>query len=146
FSLRRPQNRSDPMYVFSDPRSQLKAKDGGEIVADKFGDIAIGRHYSEPPQDEDSLQKTWITRGESFLSAYSDAKAGAVFDAGEQKNEYVLLINNFGVEAEVSWNGAAKKVAGPLVTFIPPGVSDIKLLTDGVIVRFLTTAATELAE
>ena len=133
------------MYVASDPRSQLTATTATATSAATFGDVGIGRHYAEPPQVEDEHQRTWITRGESFLTAYSEAQAGADFVRHEQADEYLLLIEDREVRAEVLWNGTVTPITGHSVTFVPAGQSSIRMLTPGVIVRFLTTAARDLA-
>ena len=84
------------MYDVSDPRSRLAqsttAAASAVPPAAGFAAAQFGRFYESEPQESGPAGRTWYTRGQNFIVAYSDAKPGAVFARQDQCDEYVVLV------------------------------------------------------
>ena len=70
------------MYDKSDPRAALAAAPaaGTRAPATEFSGAEYAKFYETEPQQTDKHAKTWLTRGQNFIIAYSEATAGAVFE------------------------------------------------------------------
>lgn len=135
------------MYVASDPRSRLAGAAAPKVApATDFGPAQIGRHYQEPPQVIKPTYRAWYTRGESFLSAYIEAKPGAVLERKKQPDEFMLLLPDPELELEITWKGTTTKVKGYAVVFVPPGESKIEVKAGGRIIGYYTTKSTDLVK
>ena len=80
------------MYDTSDPRSRLAAAAPTVTAAGAFTPSEIGRYYEDAPQLVADRSKTWMTRGQAMVVAYSEAEPGAVLERNGQVDEYVLLL------------------------------------------------------
>jgi len=128
------------MYETDDPRSRLSTATAAPVpTSTAFGASTYARFYASPPQQEDALQKSWYARGQNFVVAYSEAKAGAVFTRSSQVDEYVLLLPEAGTTVTVEAGGETKEIAGYSITFIPSGASKVIVTAGGPVVRLMTT-------
>lgn len=128
------------MYETDDPRSRLAtATAAPPPTATAFGASTYARLYNSPPQQEDALQKSWFARGQNFVVAYSEAKAGAVFERKGQVDEYVLLLPEADTAVTVEANGEHEQISGYTIVFIPPGDSKITVKAGGPVIRLITT-------
>jgi len=136
------------MYATSDPRSVLakQQSSGAAKPATAFAGAEYGRFYAEEPQIADAAGKTWLTRGQNFLVAYSETAPGAVLERRGQPDEYVLLLPERGAGAVVEANGERREVAGFSLVIVPPGDSRITLPAGGPATRIFSTASRDLAE
>ncbi|MBE9606291.1 hypothetical protein IAI18_15615 [Acetobacteraceae bacterium H6797] len=132
------------MYDQSDPRAALaKAPAAGAPVPTAFAGAEYARFYEMPPQIEGPGEKTWLARGQNFLTAYTEGEAGLVLARQGQADEYVLLLPDTGARIEAGQE--SRDVAGNSLVIIPPGDSRITLLGKGRAIRLVTTRAEDLA-
>jgi len=136
------------MYSSADPRSKLSSAQGGSappISGQPFAGAEYGLFGSTEPQIDDANGRTWLTRGQNFIIAYTLAKPGGTFARKGQVDEYVLLIERPEPHAVVTANGETVEVPGYHVAMIPPGDSNITFPDGGEFVRLFTTASEDLA-
>src|SRR6478735_11128742 len=132
------------MYESDDPRSRLATAGGGAGPASAFGVSTYARFYEEAPREQDSTQRTWYVRGQNFVVAYSDARHGAMFERKDQPDEYVLLLPQAGLTAQIETADERVDVAGYSVTMIPPGRSRIAISGSGPAIRLFSTQSEDL--
>jgi hypothetical protein len=133
------------MYASTDPRAVLQKTTTTDVKPPtSFGPANYGRFYDGKPQEADALHRTWYTRGENFLIAYSEVKAGATFRRKEQPDEYMLLLSDAESAVRVRHAGETHEIKGRHVVFIPPGDSTVEVAAPGRITRFLTTRSKDL--
>lgn len=135
------------MYADADPRSGLstaKAAPAPTTVGG-FGASSYALFGQSAPQIDDENGRTWLTRGQNFVVAYTLAKPGAVFTRVGQLDEYVLLIEAPQPRAVVSAGGETVGIPGEHIVFVPPGDSRIELPEGGEIVRLFTSDSADLA-
>lgn len=136
------------MYEADDPRSRLSTA----TVAPKpaqgrsgFSAAVYADWSTMAPQIEDAKQKTWLSRGQNFIVAYSEVKAGATLERRGQKDEYILLLPDPGVNVALSAGTERKDIAGYTITIVPPGDSSVEVKAGGRLVRLFTTQSKDLA-
>ncbi|MFB0612630.1 hypothetical protein [Aurantiacibacter poecillastricola] len=127
------------MYETDDPRSSLSTANSGSGPVSAFGASSYGRYYEDEPQESAHDHRTWYTRGQNFVVAYSEVEPGTVFERRDQVDEYVLLLHDEDMAATVEANGETVEVPGFSITMIPPGESRITCKSAGTIVRLITT-------
>lgn len=133
------------MYETDDPRSRLSTASGSAAPSSSaFGSATYARFYATDPQETGPGVKTWLTRGQNFIVAYSQADAGAVFERIDQEDEYVLLLHGKDSAVTLELDGERHEIAGYTISFIPPGHSRITVTTGGEIVRLFTSKAADL--
>ena len=133
------------MYETDDPRSGLStASAAAAPTSTAFGSATYARFYASDPQESAPGVKTWLTRGQNFITAYSQAEAGAVFERVGQKDEYVLLLHGKDTAVTLELNGERHEIGGHTISFIPPGDSRITVTAGGEIVRLFTAKAADL--
>ncbi|WP_117195610.1 cupin domain-containing protein [Rhizobium terrae] len=134
------------MYDKSDPRSSLAAAEKKAAPPPaRFAGTEYGRFYETAPQIDDASGRTWITRGQNFVIAYSDCRAGAVFAREGQLDEYALIVPDAGTSVEITTEAGTETVPGYSVAFIPPGKTVVRVLAAGRIVRLFTPKSEDLA-
>ncbi|HTN61677.1 MAG TPA: hypothetical protein VL147_08985 [Devosia sp.] len=134
------------MYDKSDPRSALAKASEGQPPPKQFFGAEYGLFYSTEPQISTPDAKTWVSRGQNFVVAYTEGEAGATLERREQSDEYAIILPDKDSEIEITTTEGTQVVPGYSVAFIPPGPSTIKLLRKTNIVRLLTPAAKDLAD
>lgn len=140
------------MYETDDPRSRLSTAGGasggkaGAVAASAFGSSTYARFHDGEPQITGPGQRTWVTRGQNFVVCWSDVEPGAVLDRVGQVDEYVLLLPDEGMTAEVEAGGEVIGVPGFTITMVPPGDSRITVQGGGRLVRLFTTQSTDMAD
>jgi hypothetical protein len=133
-------------YSQADPRSRLAAASAPSAAADGYGTPSYAKFYETEPQLRADGAATWLARGQHFVLGYSQVSPGAVLWRPAQHDEYALLIPEAGVSAEVTVGEESLTVPGRTLTFIPPGRSAVRALSEGRLIRVLTSAAADLAE
>lgn len=133
------------MYNANDPRSTLAAAPAASApAATTFAAADYARFYQEPAQEDDQHGRTWYARGQAFLIAYSEARAGGEFARTGQLDEHMLLLPDDDSAVEISVGGATETVRGRALVILPPGDSAIKALSDGRLVRLFSTQSADL--
>jgi len=134
------------MYVKSDPRSQLAdAPKAAKPPATEFAGTEYGLFYETEPQEADSAGKTWYTRGQNFIVAYSETAPGARFGRKGQPYEYVIIVPDPETSLEIEAGGEKAQVPGFSLAIVPPGDSTVSVPTGGRIVRLFSVNAKDLA-
>jgi hypothetical protein len=134
------------MYDKSDPRSGLAPAAVGAPVCTSYPPSEYSRFYETAPQESFPGGRTWLTRGQNGIVAYSEVEAGARFDRKGQVDEWVLLLPDAAASATVTAGGDTRTVEGYSVTFVPPGDSTVVMKEGGRVVRLFTTRSGDLAE
>ncbi|GGF26640.1 hypothetical protein GCM10011611_35860 [Aliidongia dinghuensis] len=132
------------MYDSSDPRSTL-ASAADRPAPTQFAGAECGKFYETAPQEDDANGRTWFIRSQNCVVAYTEARDGAHFVRSAQPDEYVLLLPEAGVSAEILTPDGRIAVAGYSIAFVPPGASEIRISGAGPVVRLLTARAEDLA-
>lgn len=88
--------------------------------------------------------RTWLARGQNFVVAYSDARAGDALQRTGQPDEYMVLLPHAGAEVTISAGGEQHQVRGQAVVVVPPGESTVVADADCQLARLFTIRATDL--
>ena len=138
------------MYDVSDPRARLaQGTTAAAPVASpvtSFAPAQFGRFYESEPQESGPAGRTWYTRGQNFVVAYSEAKPGALFARQDQCDEYVVLVPDKETSIEVVAGSETVSVPGHSLVIVPPGNSQVLLPKGGCIVRLITTNSEDIAD
>src|SRR4051794_8381319 len=134
------------MYDKSDPRAGLAAAPANAPVWTTYSPADYSRFYEIPPQEAGPQGRTWLTRGQNAIIAYSEAETRARFDRRDQVDEWVLLLPDPDASVTVTAGGETKTVSGYTVTFVPPGDSSVVIEKGGRVIRLFTTRSADLAE
>ncbi len=134
------------MYDKSDPRSSLAKESASPPPPKQFFGAEYGLFYSTEPQISTPESKTWVSRGQNFIVAYTEGDAGTSLVRSEQTDEYALILPDKDSEIEITTVDGTQRVSGYSIAFVPPGPSTIRLLSKTRIVRLVTPKATDLAD
>jgi hypothetical protein len=132
------------MYAAGDPRASLPTAAARPAVQ-SFKGAEYARFYASEPQETDGASRTWYARGQNLVVAYTDGKAGLELKRSGQPDEYMILIPARETRLSVTAGGETTVAEGNSVVVVPSGDSSVRLETDGVIVRLLTTRSDDLA-
>lgn len=133
------------MYDKNDPRAALAPAGAAKAPPASYFGPDFGHFYRDAPQIDDAAGKTWITRGQAFVIAFTQAAPGGSFARGDQPDEYVVLLPDPAAGAVVETAAGDEAVAGGRIAFVPPGHSRVTLPQGGVLVRMFTPRAADLA-
>ena len=138
------------MYESDDPRSRLSsaaavAAPAPAPASGVYSSAVYARFSEGAPQQEDDLQRTWFSRGQNFIVAYSEAKAGAQFGRLAQADEYVLLLPDAGTRVSIGAGDERQAIDGFTINMVPPGDSSIEVHEGGRVIRLFTTRSADLA-
>lgn len=137
------------MYDVSDPRSRLAQP---SMVAPSlpagsgFAAAQFGRFYENEPQESGPAGRSWYTRGQNFVVAYSELLPGAVLVRENQPDEYVVLVPDRDTSIIVEAGSETVEVPGYSLVIVPPGKSWVKIPAGGRIVRLITTQSKDIAD
>ena len=132
------------MYAPGDPRASLPAA-SARPAPRSFKGAEYARFYDTGPQETEGGSRTWYARGQNLIVAYTDGKAGLALDRAGQPDEYMLLVPARETRLSVTAGGKTTAVEGNSVVAVPAGDSSVRLETDGVVVRLVTTQSPDLA-
>lgn len=136
------------MYDQSDPRSTLagSSKPAPARMHESFFGSELALFYETAPQQDDANGRTWISRGQNFVIAFSEAQEGGVFARSDQPDEYAIIVPDAETRVEVTTAEGTTVVPGYSVAFVPPAKSTIRMLTPGTLVRLFTPKSQDMAE
>ncbi len=130
-------------FVDNDPRAKLTSTASTKAVS-TYGRSSYANFYETSPQVETSHCRTWLTRGQNFLVAYSLVDAGGQITRRDQSQEHVLLLPDGDLEVRVRAGGEELVDSGRSLIVVPPGDSTIDVLSGGRVVEMLPTLDDEL--
>lgn len=132
-------------YDAKDPRASLTGSTTSDPkTADEFAGTEYVKFYEIEPEERSSDAQTWYARGQNFIIAYTETSAGAVFPRTGQPDEYVVLIPDPDMSVDITTGDGTEKISGFSISFVPPGDSSIRILTDGRMVRLFTVRSEDL--
>lgn len=137
------------MYDVSDPRARLSSPAAPKPAIPAghgFAAAQFGLFYDSEPQESGPAGRTWYTRGQNFIVAYSEATPGGVFARKGQPDEYVVLVPDRHTTIMVESGDETVKVPGYSLVMVPPGNSRVTVPAGGRIVRLITTQSKDLAD
>lgn len=132
------------MYSQSDPRSALAPASKALSTPRGFGRATYARFYGSEPQQTGVGLRSWLVRGENFLTRFCQTEAGAILERANQPDEYAVLLPETGAEIEIEWNGNRVSMPGFSVAFVPAGKSRIAVKSGGPVVQVFTNRALDL--
>lgn len=140
------------MYGSEDPRSKLKAGGAAGTAAPyaeaarplSFAAAEYVKFHELPPREDASNARTWYARGQNFVVAYTEAKAGAVLRRDDQRDEYAVLIPDKDVAVTVSAGDETREISGHSLVIVPPGKSAVTVRSPGKIVRVFSTQSKDI--
>ncbi len=130
-------------FVDNDPRAKLTSTASTKAVS-TYGRSSYANFYETSPQVETPHCRTWLTRGQNFLVAYSLVDAGGQIARRDQSQEHVLLLPDGDLEVRVRAGGEELVDSGRSLIVVPPGDSTIDVLSGGRVVEMLPTLDDEL--
>ena len=133
------------MYDQTDPRASLAPAAAPAPFAGAFSPADYLRFHDMDPQQSGPEARTWFGRGQNFLTAYTEAEAGAELPRRRQPDEYAILLPDPDTRIEVSAGGRTETLDGYRLIFVPPGDSQVRVVAAGRVVRVFTTRAADLA-
>lgn len=133
------------MYAPGDPRAVLAAVPASSPPT-HFKGAEYVRFFAQAPDEVDGLSRTWYARGQNLVVAYTGAKAGLRLGRALQVDEYVILVPQRETTIEVTAGAETVTVLGYSLVIVPPGPSSVRLLSDGEVVRLITTENVDVAE
>jgi hypothetical protein len=139
------------MYRSDDPRSQLKsaspaaATPYADVKTLRFAAAEYAKFHEQAPCESSDVAKTWYARGQNFVVAYTEAKAGAVLKRDSQVDEYVVLIPERNVDVTIETATETKRITtGHSLIIVPPGKSVVTIHSAGKIVRAFSAQSPDL--
>lgn len=142
------------MYAKDDIRSRLAAA-APTVTVDPSTPIKPSQWIEfaslEPTEVAPNGSRTWIARASNAVLAYTEAKAGDVFERAAQPDEYAVLMYSESAPIRVTAGSQAAEsqtveVAEEAFVVVPPGASTIEVLGDGVLIRLFSSVADDLRE
>lgn len=131
------------MYDKSDPRASLSSVK--VELPNRYARAEYGYFGNTPPQIENAGLKTWISRGQNMLIAYSEGEEGALLERTNQPDEYGIILPNAGEGVDITTAQGVVHVAGHSVAFIPAGDSSIRFRSPATVVRIFSPKAGDIA-
>lgn len=131
-----------------DPRASLASVASVDRLPE--GEEAAGSEYAKfyetEPQEASALARTWLSCGQNFIVAYTEAREGAVLEGPGQPDEYALILPEAATAVAVSLGPEAPRaVGGGSLSFVPPGPSAVRVTAAGRVVRVFSSEAPGLA-
>ena len=140
-------------YSSADPRSQLgtAVPAAGAAAAPyaaskgptQFAAAEYAKFHEMPPSEVSAGARTWYSRGQNFIIAYSEVTAETVFTR-KNVDEYFVILMDKDSKATLSASGEQRDVDGYTISILPPGESSVKV-SRGTVVRVISTRNEDLA-
>ncbi len=139
-------------YDQNDPRSQLASDQRSRDAPTQAGIAAPPEYFEFSKIDPDEVlpldSRSWYVRTQTCCLAYSIATAGERLSRSGQRDEYVTLLVSTPTQpaarAEFVAGGGRVTVDEDAVVVVPPGDSEVVVLSPGVVVRVFSNLATDL--
>lgn len=100
----------------------------------------------EPTSVSEHGSRTWVARAANLVIAYTEAKAGDVFERTAQPDEYTVLMYSESAPIRVTAGEESAEVDEEAFVVVPPGDSSIEATADGILIRLFSSVADDLRE
>lgn len=134
------------MYDRDDPRARLGGGKPSNTQSSSggFAPAQFGLFYETEPQIVEDGARTWLTRGQNFLVAYSELEEGATLERRGQADEYMALLPDREAGAVIEADGERIEAEGYSLVIAPPGDSRMTMRKAGRLVRVFSTQSEDL--
>lgn len=103
---------------------------------------SVARWHDEAPQVERPGERTWVARGNNFVTTVTQAQAGTRLERRGQPDEYMVLLIDSGATIRAGQETIA--AVPQSVTIVPPGDSEVVLHGAGQVMRLFSSQAQDL--
>lgn len=117
-----------------DPSTPIKPSQWIEFLS--LEPTSVGEHGS----------RTWVARAANLVIAYTEARAGDVFERTGQPDEYTVLMYSESAPIRVTAGEESAEVDEEAFVVVPPGDSSIEATGDGILIRLFSSVADDLRE
>lgn len=132
-------------YEANDVRSTLPSSTAAAPVPERFSGSEHVQFRDLAPVEKSEDVSTWYARGQNFVVGYSELDGVATFERAGQPDEYVVLLADDSLSAQVVAPGEELSVSGRTMLVLPPGDSTVTVTGRGRVLRLLTTQSADIA-
>ena len=129
----------------TDLRSTLPSQAATATAPERFSGSEHVQFRDVPPVDKTENVSTWYARGQNFVVGYSEVDGAGTFTRSGQPDEYVVLLADDDLTANVEANGEQVSARGRTMLVLPPGDSTVTVTGQGRVLRLLTTKSADIA-
>src|SRR5262249_12413213 len=115
----------------SDARSKLAGSAAVKEPPTAYAGAEDLKFYETAPTVTADGGRTWYGRGQNFVLGYTELDGELEFARTGQPDEYVVLLPDRTVTADVEANGERLSVHGDTLVIVPPGDSTVRLVGAG---------------
>lgn len=130
------------MYDTTDPRSALTQAHSPHATHLAGADYI--KFHQIPPAFDDKDGRSWYARGQNFVVAYTEAKAGALLRRTAQPDEYAVLLPDPDTRVTVQAGGQTETMGSYRIAFVPSGASFVQVRHAGPVIRLFSSRANDL--
>ena len=131
-------------YAADDMRAKLAQS--AATTPEKFLAAEYVEFHVFPPHDKQENSRTWYARVQNFTIGYTELDSGSVrLERAGQPDEYVVLLMDDGLAAEIRADDESKSVDGKTMIVVPLGDSSVDITGSGRIARLVRTSSADLA-
>jgi hypothetical protein len=131
-------------YAANDVRAKLAPS--AAPTPEKFSAAEYVEFHEFPAHDKQDNSRTWYARAQNFTIGYTELDSGSVrLDRAGQPDEYVVLLMDDGLAAEIRATGENASASGKTMIVLPPGDSSVEISGSGRIARLVRTSSADLA-
>ncbi|BCB89436.1 cupin domain-containing protein [Phytohabitans suffuscus] len=132
-------------YEANDVRSTLPSSTAAAKAPERFSGSEHVQFRDLAPVEKTEDVSTWYARGENFVVGYSDVDGVVTFERTGQPDEYVVLLADDALSAQVTAPGEEVSASGRTMLVVPPGDSTVTVTGRGRVIRLLTTQSADIA-
>lgn len=130
-------------YDKNDARSQLATADKAPTPT-AFGDTSYVDFHATAPADKTDQASLWWGRAQNFVVGWLEVDGDYTLTRTDQPDEYLVLITDDAVSAQLEADGEALKASGKTLNVVPPGDSTVTLSGTGGVALIFSDRATDL--
>jgi hypothetical protein len=132
-------------FESTDPRASLTALPDPEASsATAFARAQYIAFTDELPELAASGIRTWYVRIENCVVAYSIGLAGAKLERLGEESERIVAIPDPGTTIGIATEDGLVEMQGPAIATVPPGLTNLHFVSDGVVIQIFTRAAKDV--
>jgi hypothetical protein len=134
-------------YDQNDPRATLGGTATATHAPGGSGVNVAPQYFEFARMDSDRTahgSRTWWTRSQAAVMAYTDGRAGERLVRTGQPDEYVVLLDDPSASITIEWGGNRATAHGRSVVVVPPGDSVVELGSTAAVTRVFTSQSDDL--